>query len=162
MQSDKPVTGRHVLMMMLGFFGVIFAVNGVFAFLAIDTFTGLETEQAYLKGLDYNRTLTAAAEQRARGWQVNLTEDTSPEGRRRFVLHYAGKEGRPLYGLEVTLELRRPSHADFDQRVTLTEVGDGRYAAELDLPALGQWKARVEARRDGEVLHQLDQRLWLK
>ena len=67
MRSDKPVTGRHVLMMMLGFFGVIFAVNGVFAFLAIDTFTGLETEQAYLKGLDYNRTLTAAAEQRTTG-----------------------------------------------------------------------------------------------
>jgi len=108
MQRYKPITGRHVLMMMLGFFGTIFAVNGVFAYLAVDTYTGLETEQAYLKGLDYNRTLDAAAEQKARGWQVGLTEETTPDGLRRFTLSYAEKDGRPLYGLEVSLELRRP------------------------------------------------------
>ena len=162
MQRDKPITGRHVLMLMLGFFGAIIAVNGVFAYLAVETFTGLETEQAYLKGLDYNHILAAAAEQKSKGWQVALTEEASPAGLRRFTLHYAGKDGRPLHGLQVSLELRRPTHDGLDRRAELVETGAGRYVAELDLPALGQWKARVEAYRAGEVVHQLDQRLWLK
>ena len=50
----KELTGRHVLYMILGFFGVVLLANVVFVYLAMDTFTGLATEGAYVKGLSYN------------------------------------------------------------------------------------------------------------
>ena len=56
------------------------AVNGVFTYFALESFGGLETEQAYLKGLDYNRTLEAAAAQRERGWQVELEQEPGSAG----------------------------------------------------------------------------------
>ncbi len=36
-------------------FGVVFAVNGMFVYLAVSTNHGVVTENAYEKGLDYDR-----------------------------------------------------------------------------------------------------------
>jgi len=167
MAGQKQITGRHVLFMMLGFFAAIVVVNGIFTYFAVASFSGLETEQAYLKGLDYNRTLAAAAQQRERGWQVVLQEgpETAAGGEEhlhRFDLRYLGPEGGPLKGLAVELELRRPGSQEGDRRASLAELGEGRYGALIELPALGQWKLRAEARRAGQVIHVLEQRLWLR
>lgn len=167
MAGQKQITGRQVLFMMLGFFAAIIAVNGIFTYFAVASFSGLETEQAYLKGLDYNRILVAAEEQRKRGWQVALREGPEEagegEGRlHRFDLHYLSPEGDPLEGLAVLLELRRPGSQNRDRRVSLADMGKGRYGALVELPAQGQWKLRAEARRTGQVMHVLEQRLWLR
>ena len=68
--QSRPITGRKVLWMLLGFFGVMMAVNGIFVYLALSSFSGLETVNAYVKGLDYNATLRRGAAQKALGWQV--------------------------------------------------------------------------------------------
>lgn len=167
MTRQKQITGRHVLFMMLGFFGAILAVNAIFTYFAVASFGGLETEQAYLKGLDYNRTLTAAAAQRERAWRVELQE--APEapvegeaGVRRFSLRYLDREGQPLVGLAVSLELRRPGNQGGDRLISLADLGEGRYGALVDLPDPGQWKLRAEAQRAGRTMHVLEQRLWLR
>lgn len=167
MAGQKQITGRHVLFMMLGFFAAIVVVNGIFTYFAVASFSGLETEQAYLKGLDYNRTLTAAAQQRERGWQVDLQEGSEAtaegEGRpHRFDLRYLKPDGSPLEGLAVELELRRPGIEKGDRRVILADLGGGRYGGLVELPAQGQWKLRAEARQAGQVMHVLEQRLWLR
>ncbi len=167
MAGQKKITGRHVLFMMLGFFAAIVAVNGIFTYFAVASFSGLETEQAYLKGLDYNRTLTAAAQQRDRGWQVVLQEGQEAaaegEGRlHRFDLSYLSPQGEPLEGLAVLLELRRPGSESGDRRVSLADLGEGRYGGLVELPAQGQWKIRAEARQAGQVMHVLEQRLRLR
>ena len=51
-----PLRGVHVLLMVLGFFGVIFAANLVFVFVSLETFSGIETENAYEVGRNYNET----------------------------------------------------------------------------------------------------------
>ena len=58
----RAVTGRKALWVLLGFFGVILAVNATFVYLAVSSFSGLETDNAYVKGLNYNTTLSRAAE----------------------------------------------------------------------------------------------------
>jgi len=50
-------------------FAVIIAVNGVMVAFAFGTWTGLETDGAYEKGLSYNDTLEAARRQAALGWR---------------------------------------------------------------------------------------------
>ncbi|QLH39782.1 MAG: FixH family protein [Defluviicoccus sp.] len=51
---------------------VVVAVNVVLITYAIGTFPGLDTEDAYRKGITYNQTLAAAHEQEARGWQADI------------------------------------------------------------------------------------------
>ena len=54
--------GRHVLAMLLLFFGTVFGVNFYMARVAIQTFSGLEAEKPYQSGLKYNEVIAAARE----------------------------------------------------------------------------------------------------
>ena len=158
---DKPVTGRKVLILLLGFFGVMLTANAIFVYFALTSFSGLETENAYLKGLDYNATLEDAAEQRALGWQANLAHEVLSTEGSRVTLTYLDKAGRPLDGLAVALEIRRPTTETFDQTLELLAVGPGRYQADFSFPEKGAWFLRISASQDGEPRHRLEQRLWL-
>ena len=53
-QTDRPPrrwTGWTVLFALLGFFGVIFAVNGLMVYEALSTLSGVDTDSAYQAGL---------------------------------------------------------------------------------------------------------------
>ena len=54
------IEGRHVLMGLIAFFGVMLLANGIFVYFAVATFSGGDTSNAYRKGLNYNDTLAAA------------------------------------------------------------------------------------------------------
>ena len=66
----KELKGWHVLLIMLGFFGVMFAVNGVFLYHAITSFPGEDVKKSYVQGLNYNQTLSARASQADLGWRA--------------------------------------------------------------------------------------------
>ncbi|MDP6343656.1 MAG: FixH family protein, partial [Alphaproteobacteria bacterium] len=59
-RAERPLTGRDVLWLLLGFFALIIVVNGIFVVLALNSFSGVSTENAYRQGLAYNQTLQAA------------------------------------------------------------------------------------------------------
>jgi len=143
MAMRGPLTGRHVLVGMLAFFGLIFAVNGVFVFFALDTWPGLSTRHAYQEGLTYNETLAEAQAQRALGWNsaVDVAEGT---GGQSATVRVTGHAGAPVSGLTVAVELRRMVRDSDDHRLALAETDPGVYAARSDLAA-GRWQAIVEA-----------------
>jgi len=64
----QGLRGRHVLFAFLGFFGVIFAVNGVFLYAALSTHTGVVANEPYRKGLNYNQRIAAFQAQEQLGW----------------------------------------------------------------------------------------------
>ena len=68
----KPIEGRHVLMGLIAFFGVMLCANGIFLYLAMTTFAGGDTADPYRKGLNYNETLVAAERQAERGWRTDM------------------------------------------------------------------------------------------
>jgi len=157
----RPLTGRKVLLLLVSFFSVMMAVNAAFVYFALESFSGLETEHAYLKGLDYNATLDAAAAQRALGWQVELSQD-GPAAETHLALRYLDGAGAPLTGLAVTLELRRPTTQIFDRTLDMTAEGPGLYGADVRFPEKGAWILRSSARQaDGTAYYQ-EHRLWLK
>ena len=47
-KAAKELTGKHVLFMVLAFFGVIIAVNFTMAYQAVSTFPGLEVRNGYV------------------------------------------------------------------------------------------------------------------
>lgn len=154
----KPLRGRHVLIGMIAFFAVIFAVNGIMVFIALDTFTGVHTDDAYRSGRDYNDVIDAARSQTDRGWAVTMAHEVT-EGTVRLAVTFQDKAARPVEGLTVTAELWRPTQAGFDRELVLEPAGAGRYAGAIDLPLAGQWEIRLLAEgRDG-VSHA--QRKWI-
>lgn len=148
---------------------VVIVVNIVMITLALDTFPGLETQDAYRKGIAYNQTIAAADAQAARGWQMAVAVQPRPadptpatNGSRTAEVDatFTDRHGDPIAGLEVHAYLLRPTNEgnDFDAR--LDERGSGRYAATLTVPLPGQWDVRVHARR-GDETYQATRRIMM-
>jgi nitrogen fixation protein FixH len=150
-----------VPMMFIAAFLVVIAVNGALIFFAQDTFSGLETQHAYERGLQYNQALAAEAAQQSLGWQYEAAVSGEAGGERTLQVHMTDAEGRPLDDLTIDAYLVRPSNAGLDFTVSPRSAGDGRYVATFSLPALGQWDLRLVAHR-GDIAWQQSTRLFVK
>lgn len=146
-----PLTGRHILFSMIAFFAVIFAVNGVFVYVSLQSHPGVTSDDAYRKGLRFNVELANADRQNARGWESTLTVK---EGEIMFRL--LDKAGQPLDGLTIEAIVQRPVHDRADRKLALQPLGGGRYSApEIRLP-VGRWNLIITATKDGEVPHRAE------
>lgn len=137
-QPGKELKGWHVLLIMLGFFGVMFAVNGVFLYHAITSFPGEDVKKSYVQGLNYNKTLSARAIQADLGWRA---EAGLQDGKIAFRLFDA--EDQPLSHYAVIGELRRRATQDEDTVVTFKAGLGGEYSAPIEALPSGQWLLRV-------------------
>lgn len=163
MNSAAPrPSDRWIPYYIVAFFLVMIATLVPMGLIAVKTNTGVVTDNAYQKGLNYNHDLQAAAEQQALHWTHRLTLDPIDNGQKlkaRFTLF--DTERKPLGGAEVKLWLVRPTQAGMDQSVTLIAADSaGSYAGEIPVPTRGQWEARVSALRQGHN-YQVSQRITL-
>ena len=73
----RILTGRAVLLWLVAFFVVVFAVNAVLVRAAISTFGGVETTSSYKAGLQFGHEVAVVERQDALHWQVSgkLTRD---------------------------------------------------------------------------------------
>ncbi len=151
--------GWHVLVALLSFFGVMIAANMVFLYFAVTTFTGLETADAYRKGVAYNDRLEEARQFEKLGWQGKIS---AKDGHLEVTL--LSQDGTPVRGLRVDGKAGRPATDRFDRTVVFEDAGSGRYQSEkIDL-APGHWIVAIEARDPvaKEVVRlRLKERLWL-
>lgn len=155
-----PLTGRHVLIMLLAMFGIVILVNGIFTYFALSSHPGVVANDSYTKGLRFNTTLADAAAQRRRGWRskVTFTPDTPRSGL--LELRIVGANGAGINGLALDATLRRPAASDHDLKIGLAGSSDGRYQARLDLPLGGNWDVTFTGIRDGRRVFRLEYRLW--
>ena len=147
MNFAKPITGRTVLYAMLAFFGVIFAVNGSFLYFALSSFPGLSTNQAYEKGISFNKTLADVEKQKEIGWKNQIT--ATKDGTVRLMME--NRAGEPLQGLEVKAVLMRPLNNDNDQNLAFTEYAPGRYQATVATLNPGQWRLEMSAQKGNQT-----------
>ena len=146
MRAPRPITGRAVLIGLLAFFGVVFAVNGGLIYFAVSSWSGLSTERPFEAGRDHDRTLAQAEVQAALGWRSAVALAPGTAGGQAVEVTLTGRDGAPLGGLEVELALRRPARGDLDQRLSLNETTAGRYRGAVELPLPGRWYAEVRVR----------------
>jgi nitrogen fixation protein FixH len=149
--------GRHVLMSLIGFFGVMLIANGLFVYFALSTFTGSDSDP-YRRGLHYNDTLQAAVRQAEKDWQASLSYDAA---KRRLSLGLIDNQSRPVTGLQIEALVGRPVTDKEDRALPLKEEASGIYSADIDL-APGQWvisAATPDEPRSGVPAYQLKQRL---
>jgi len=136
--TGRKLTGGHVLMIMLAFFGLVFAVNGVFLYRAITSFPGEDTKKSYLQGLNYNQTLAERNAQAELGWTAAAGV---VGGELIFTLNDA--EGAALSSRRVVAQLRRAASKAGDSDIVLSYQGEGEYAGELSGFESGRWDVRI-------------------
>jgi nitrogen fixation protein FixH len=145
----------------VGFFLVVFAVNGVLVWAALSSWTGLETPDSYERGLVYNRAIEAEKEQVALGWRAGFGFNQTGVRQGMLELRLQGRDAAPLRGARVDAEIVRPTKEGYDFDVALKEQAPGLYRAEIQAPLPGQWEARIAARAGGEV-YRLSPRIYFR
>ena len=146
----RPVTGRMVLFSLIGFFAVVFAVNGVMVHEALSTFGGTETASAYAAGRKFEQDVALAKAQDERHWQVTASIARSPQGTQLQIVA-RDAAGHPLTGLTASALFERPTDSRFDRRSAVLEIAAGRFQGAAPLLP-GAWDLVIELSRDGERL----------
>lgn len=149
-RRDGP-QDRWIPWAIVAFMGVVVLVNGTMVWFATTSFTGLQTEGHYVKGLAYNRVLEAERAEQALGWTVT-TEYSSTGVRRGLVAaRVQDAAGAPLDGATVTARLVRPTQAGHDMDVALVSRGNGVYATEVELPLSGLWDIQTQIAHRSDI-----------
>lgn len=147
MTAHAPKTGRqpgwYIPWLFVGFFAVVVGVNAIMVVAANRSWTGLETEDHFRKGLVYNRNLEAVHEQAARGWQVRIAAESLGDLQVRLAARMHDAQDAPLPGGQAEIRLIRPTQAGQDLAVPLTETAPGFYQGQATVPLPGQWDARL-------------------
>ena len=146
----KRLTGRHVFLLLLGFFGMTIAVNVAMSIWAVRTFSGEVATNSYLRGLHYNDTLAARQMQQAEGWHAVITALRDPHGAARLLLILSGRDGQPVRGLTLEGVLSLPATEHEDKRFVLHESAPGRYEASLAPVRAAVWDVDIETPSPGE------------
>ena len=139
----RRLTGTHVLLIFLGFFGVTFAVNAYMIHEALDTFSGEVVPQSYAHGLKYNETLAAREAQRATGWKATLAATRGLGGKAHVILAVVDRAGAPVRGLVLRGVMRLPATEREDKLFTLTETAPGHYEADVLGARQALWEIAV-------------------
>ncbi len=138
------LTGGKVLAILIGFFVTVISVNFLMAYLAIHTFSGMQTEKPYESGLAFNRAIADAQAQDARGWSVSASVDRAADGTVAVKASLTDAAKAPLSGYAVTATLRSPIDAKRDHTITLSDDGNGVYSGQANGEA-GQWDLEIMA-----------------
>ena len=149
-------TGRHMLLTMVAFFGVVIAVNVGLAVLSSRTWTGLIVPNTYIASQEYQEKLDALHAQQALGWVAELSYVDGV-----VRLSCFDRSGLPVGLGEVTLALSRPVGTIGDQTLVLVPAGAGLFEAAIDLPA-GAWDAMVTSETAAAGSFELHQRFVVK
>jgi nitrogen fixation protein FixH len=135
-QTERPFTGRHMLMTMLTFFGVIIVVNMTMVYFATHSWTGLVVKNSYVASQEFN-----AKTERLERTSAHVHSKIQYKAKR-LSISFLDAAGQALAATSVTMTLGRPSHEGEDRVITFTSAENGIYEAKLEL-GRGQWLGQV-------------------
>jgi len=155
-QSKRgEMTGLKVLIWLVAFFGIVFAVNGVMVNAAISTFGGVETSSSYQAGLKFESEVARAEQQDALHWKVNGHLARDAAGAAVLDITVADAQGQPVGGLTADAKLAHPADERLDHVITLSRSGAGQFHGQHQAQR-GQWDLIIDLYRgDTRVFHSL-------
>ena len=139
----RAFTGRHMLVWMVGFFGVVILVNIIMARFAISTFGGTVVDNSYVASQQFNGWLAQARAQEKLGW----TSQISLDARRRPVLVIRDATGGAA-GFAASGTAHHPLGRAPDKVLAFASAADGRLVSATSLPA-GRWLVRLKVTGPG-------------
>ena len=144
-RSDKPreLTGRAVLLWLIGFFGLVFVVNGIMADAAISTFGGVETQSSYKAGQMFEHEVALARAQDALHWKVDGKLNLDRVGEAVLDMTVRDAAGRPVGGLTADARLWHPADSRRDHVIPMNKTGPGVFHGEAHAQS-GRWELIVD------------------
>lgn len=139
-------TGRHMIIIMVMFFGTIIGVNITMAWFAHSSWSGLVVANTYVASQQFNEKAALARRIEASGVKGAL--DVKGE---EIAYRLTDAKADAVIADHVTLRFRRPvgDHQDFS--IDLSDAGNGLFKGNhVMIP--GQWIVEAEAQRGGEVV----------
>jgi nitrogen fixation protein FixH len=155
------LTGRKVLLLLVGFFVLVFAVNGVMVHAAISTFGGVDTPSSYKAGLLFEGEVAKAERQAARHWRVDGRLQRDGAGEAVLDISVRDAQGRPVAGLVADARLAHPADERLDHVIPVARIGAGQFHGE-SLAKPGQWDLIVDLYRDGHRVFRSTGRVTLR
>ncbi|HSP51196.1 MAG TPA: FixH family protein [Pseudolabrys sp.] len=160
-QQPRELTGGKVLLWLVAFFGIIFAVNGVLVQAAISTFGGVETLSSYKAGLQFEQEVGLVARQDALHWQVNGTLTRDGAGVAVLDLTVRDVQGTPLAGLSADARLAHPTDDRLDRVMAVRSVAGGAFHGSAEAQP-GQWELIVDFYRGDQRVFRSRSRVSLR
>ncbi len=152
--------GFHVLMIAITFFGSVITVDVTMAILAIKTFSGIEAEKPYERGLAFNRDIEAAKVQDARNWNVTQHVIREENGRAKFSVRFQDNMRMAIAGLDVSVHVKAPADAKQDLNVALNDLGAGLYEGMIEVKN-GEWILELVAKDPTGIVYRSSNRISL-
>ncbi|HHG89477.1 MAG TPA: cytochrome oxidase [Devosia sp.] len=137
-KTPREFTGRHMLILVLTFFGVVFGVNALMAFMAARSWTGLVVKNTYVASQEFNEKLAASRAQAELNWQVGLTYRDG-----QLIFDLVDDLGQPLEIQAVEIALTRPIGVSQDRKLALLPQGE-KYVVRQSIPS-GVWNVVINA-----------------
>ena len=160
-RRPRELTGRRVLLWLVGFFVAIFAVNAVLVQAAISTFGGLDTPSSYKAGLVFESEVARADRQAARHWQVDGKLRRDGAGEAVLDVSVRDAHGQPVTGLTANARLAHPADERLDHVIPVASTGTGRFHGESKATP-GQWDLIVDFYRGNDRLYRSRSRVTLR
>ena len=133
-KKDKRIPWYFV-----SFFVGLVILNVIFVSIAVDSYPGLVTTNAYEKGLAYNDMIDAKEKQDALGWHTDIT--FTEAGHVRIFLQ--DKEGKAISDAVISAEIGRVINDDDDMALIMQEKGRGYYESRENFATKGQWNIKA-------------------
>ena len=159
--APRPLKGWMVLAMLVAFFGIIAAVNGLMVHYALSTFPGVDDDRAYEHGLAYNKDIAAAAHQNQLGWKVDGQFTRELGGLASLRISIRDPQGAAVTGLAMSAQLEFLPDGRRDLTLPLAEINPGEYRGQIKAEA-GSWLLDLSASKGDETLYRSKNRLTLR
>jgi len=147
-------TGKHMILVMVCFFGIIIIVNFTMAYLASNTWTGLVVKNTYVASQHYNETLEAAEKQNALGFSSTISYRKN-----QLVFSIKDREGKQVAIANPTLKIGRPAYEQADQVMSFFPGKNFSNHIPIRLK-LGVWALTITGEVSGEP-YRRDARLFV-
>ena len=153
-QNEKRFQGKHMLLLMLAFFGVIIAVNMTMAMLASRSWTGLVVKNSYVASQQYNEKLEAAKTIHASGMYSEIAYENGM-----LVFALKDKDGTSLSASNLKVKIGRPAFEQQDRILNFLPAPNQSYKLPLNLDQ-GDWFIEVTGEVEATV-YRRDARLFV-
>jgi nitrogen fixation protein FixH len=140
----KPFTGYHMAAIMIGFFGIVIAVNVFMARQAISTFGGTVVDNSYVASQNYNEWLAASRAQDKLGWSVSAKRIAGGK-----VVLAINDKGAPGEGFAAEAIAQHPLGRAPERKLSFVPVGKGEWQSTEALPST-RWTLHLTLRRGAD------------
>lgn len=136
---DKKNKAGLIPYIFVAFFATFITVDIVFFVIANHTWRGLQTEDGYQKGRNYNDTLEKVKQQKSLGWKLKAKlEQNGVANFANLKVCALDENKKPIINAKVLVKLSIPVQDGFDFQQNLIEENDC-YKTKISFPKKGQW-----------------------